>query len=237
MMPEKGFNLESNDKMVVPLPIQKTIDAPNWNYFYDARSLHDEDFMHISYSSTISMKRILLLYTIMTERSINVGKIILKKIYDCARKKTGSVYFPSLVTSLCLRAQVKAQANLKGLYVQGYITAHDLEMLVENVHELNPTKLSAPTELETDESLNKFETEANSVTETEEARFEEELNNPESIKEPKIFKPREEPNANEPVEPSVDPELTIPMPTSSNTVEKSKLSIMLNMMKFMHNQQ
>ncbi|KAH1107915.1 hypothetical protein J1N35_011683 [Gossypium stocksii] len=45
MMLEKGFNLESNNKMVVPLPIQKTIDALNWNYFCDARSLPEEELV------------------------------------------------------------------------------------------------------------------------------------------------------------------------------------------------
>ncbi|MFQ6666089.1 hypothetical protein Gotur_032584 [Gossypium turneri] len=93
--------------------------------------------MPISHSSTISMERMLLLYAILTEKSINVGKIILKEIHDCAKKKTGSAYFPSLITSLCLRARVKTQANLKGQYVQGCITTHDLERLVERVHELN----------------------------------------------------------------------------------------------------
>ncbi|MFQ6629083.1 hypothetical protein Gotur_006777 [Gossypium turneri] len=74
-------------------------------------------FIPISHSSTISMERMLLLYAILTEKSINVGKIILKKIHDCAKKKAGSAYFPSLITSLCLRARVKTQANLKGQYV------------------------------------------------------------------------------------------------------------------------
>ncbi|MFQ6657617.1 hypothetical protein Gotur_027222 [Gossypium turneri] len=46
--------------------------------------------MPISHSSTISMERMLLLYAILTEKSINVGKIILKEIHDCAKKKTGS---------------------------------------------------------------------------------------------------------------------------------------------------
>ncbi|KAH1046748.1 hypothetical protein J1N35_037532, partial [Gossypium stocksii] len=70
--------------------------------------------MPISHSSTISVERILLLYAIMIERSINTGKIIPKEIYDCARKKIESVYFPSLITSLSLRAKVKIKANLKG---------------------------------------------------------------------------------------------------------------------------
>ncbi|KAK5846029.1 hypothetical protein PVK06_002295 [Gossypium arboreum] len=192
-MPEMGFNLESSDKMVVPWPMQKTIDAFNWNYFYIARSFpevelvqefyanltmpdatevlvrkkeapltsnfisdlfnlpkveEDEyfgkmkninwdifqqelnNFMPISYGSTISMERILLLYVIMIERAINVGKIILKEIHDCARNKIRNVYFPSLITPLCLRAKDKTKANLKGPYVQGCITAHDLKSFV-----------------------------------------------------------------------------------------------------------
>ncbi|MFQ6652653.1 hypothetical protein Gotur_024413, partial [Gossypium turneri] len=112
--------------------------------------------MLISHSSTISMERMLLLYAILREKSINVGKIILKEIHDCAKKKTGSSYFPSLITSLCLRARVKTQANLKGQYVQGCITSHDLERLVERVHELNQGAQEEPTELETEKSTNKI---------------------------------------------------------------------------------
>ncbi|MFQ6654179.1 hypothetical protein Gotur_025266 [Gossypium turneri] len=84
------------------------------------------NFIPISHRSTISMERMLLLCAILTEKSINVGKIILKEIHDCAKKKAGSAYFPSLITSLCLRDRVKTQANLKGQYVQGCITSHDL---------------------------------------------------------------------------------------------------------------
>ncbi|MFQ6620961.1 hypothetical protein Gotur_001965, partial [Gossypium turneri] len=95
-----------------------------------------------------------LLYAISTEKSINVGKIILKEIHGCAKKKAGSAYFPSLITSLCLRARVKTQVNLKGQYVQWCITSHDLERLVENVHELNQSEQEEPTEPETEESTN-----------------------------------------------------------------------------------
>ncbi|MFQ6658978.1 hypothetical protein Gotur_028040 [Gossypium turneri] len=55
--------------------------AKVWFYFVC------HSFMPISHSSTISMERMLLLYAILTEKSINVGKIILKEIYDYARKK------------------------------------------------------------------------------------------------------------------------------------------------------
>ncbi|MFQ6629105.1 hypothetical protein Gotur_008332 [Gossypium turneri] len=108
--------------------------AKVWFYFVHY------SFMPISHSSTISMECMLLLYVILTEKSINVGKIILKEIHDCAKKNAGSAYFPSLITSLCLRDCVKIQTNLKGQYVQGCITSHDLERLVETVHDLNQGK-------------------------------------------------------------------------------------------------
>ncbi|MFQ6661331.1 hypothetical protein Gotur_029529 [Gossypium turneri] len=46
--------------------------------------------MPISHSSTISMEQMLLLYANLTEKSINIGKIILKEIQDCAKKKARS---------------------------------------------------------------------------------------------------------------------------------------------------
>ncbi|KAK5794035.1 hypothetical protein PVK06_035226 [Gossypium arboreum] len=100
----------------------------------------------------------LLLYTILTEKFINVGKIILKEIYDCAKKKTGSAYFPSLITSLCLRAHVQTQENLKGQYVHRCITSRDLERLIEKVHELNQGEQEEPTEPGTEELTNETET-------------------------------------------------------------------------------
>ncbi|KAB2045358.1 hypothetical protein ES319_D01G155800v1 [Gossypium barbadense] len=192
MMPEKDFNLKSNDLMVVPTPIRKKINALKWERFCDARSLLDDelvrefyaslttqdatevivrkknvpltsksindlfnlpdveedeyysmmnninrDFLQqvldvvtnlgsqwiirkyrshscprehlklvakvwfiLTHSSTISMERMLLLYAILTEKSINVGKIILKDTNDCAKNKEGSAYFLSLITSL-----------------------------------------------------------------------------------------------------------------------------------------
>ncbi|KAH1121710.1 hypothetical protein J1N35_004870 [Gossypium stocksii] len=159
----------------------------------------------------------------MKERYINVGKIILKEIDDYDRKKTGRDYFPSSITSLCLRAQVKTKANLNGPYVQGCIIAHDLERLMENVHELNPIEPSEPTEPKTDKSSNKSKTEANSVTETKVVESKEEPNEPESIKEPKVSEPRGEPNVNEPVKPSINLELTIPMPTSSKHCKEIRI--------------
>ncbi|KAH1073087.1 hypothetical protein J1N35_025415 [Gossypium stocksii] len=114
-------------------------------------------------------------------------------------------------------AQVKTKANLK-----------------ENVHDLNPIE---PTKPKSDDSSNKSKLKVDSVDEKEEICYEEEPNILESIKKLEASEPTEELNADEPVEPSVDLKLTIPMPTSSNTTKKSEFLIMMDMMKFMHNQQ
>ncbi|KAH1039729.1 hypothetical protein J1N35_041472 [Gossypium stocksii] len=45
MMLEKGFNLKSNDLMVVPVPIRKKINALKWEQFCDARSLPDDELV------------------------------------------------------------------------------------------------------------------------------------------------------------------------------------------------
>ncbi|MFQ6646092.1 hypothetical protein Gotur_020256 [Gossypium turneri] len=73
------------------------------------------------------MERMLLLSAILIEKSINVGKIILKEIRDCAKKKAGS-------------------------------------------------KQEEPIKPETEESTNKIETEADSVTDTEEEESDKEPN-------------------------------------------------------------
>ncbi|KAH1031664.1 hypothetical protein J1N35_043838 [Gossypium stocksii] len=172
----------------------------------------------------------------LDRKSINVGKIILKEIHDCAKKKTGSAYFPSLIPSFCLRARVKTLANLKGQYVQGCITNHDLERLVEKVHELNQREQEEPTKPNTKDSTNETETKANSVTETKEEESDKEpgcLGPVEGSANPKFrVEPKEET-----VKLSVEPEFTTPMLTFAITSKKSELSIMMDMCKFLHNQQ
>ncbi|KAK5835779.1 hypothetical protein PVK06_011486 [Gossypium arboreum] len=189
--------------------------------------------MPISHNSTISMERMLLLYAILTEKSINVGKIILKEIYDCAKKKIGSAYFLSLITSLCLRARVKTQTNLKGQYVQGCITSHDLEKLIEKVHELNQGEQEKPTKPNTEESTN--ETKIESVTATKEEESDKEPNSPKPIEGSENLKPRFEPEE-EPIKLCVEPEYKTPIPTFTSTSRKSELLMLMDMCKFMHNQ-
>ncbi|KAH1056262.1 hypothetical protein J1N35_034327 [Gossypium stocksii] len=50
MMLEKGFNLKSNDLMVVPVPIRKIINALKWERFCDACSLPDDELVREFYT-------------------------------------------------------------------------------------------------------------------------------------------------------------------------------------------
>ncbi|KAB2005058.1 hypothetical protein ES319_D11G243600v1 [Gossypium barbadense] len=51
MMPEKGFDLKSNDLMVVPIPIRKKINALKWEQFCNAHSLPDDELVREFYAS------------------------------------------------------------------------------------------------------------------------------------------------------------------------------------------
>ncbi|KAK5835786.1 hypothetical protein PVK06_011494 [Gossypium arboreum] len=154
----------------------------------------------------------------MCSTFVNEKKIIVNEIHDCAKKKSRSVYFPSLITSLCLRARVKTQANLKAQYVQGCITNHDLERLVEKVHEPNQCEQEGPTDPDTEKSTKEIKTEANLVTETEEEESDKEPNSPKPVEGSTTPEPEVEPQE-ETVKLGLEPESTTPMPTSAICVQ------------------
>ncbi|KAH1114897.1 hypothetical protein J1N35_008275, partial [Gossypium stocksii] len=76
----------------------------------------------------------------------------------------------------------------------------------------------------------------NSVTDTEEEESDKEPNSSKPIEGSTNSKPKVEPEE-ETIKLSVEPEFTTPMPTFASTSKKSELSIMIDMCKFMHNQQ
>lgn len=65
-----------------------------WYHFLKSRL---SPFTH---NSTILKERMLLLYSIMMGRNIDMGKIIFKEIHMCAQKNVGSLNFPSLIAAL-----------------------------------------------------------------------------------------------------------------------------------------
>ena len=60
---------------------------------------------------TINKERLILLHYILEGREVNVGKLVQREIYACAFKHKGCLFFPSLITNLCLRSEVDVTAN------------------------------------------------------------------------------------------------------------------------------
>ncbi|GMN64422.1 hypothetical protein TIFTF001_033501 [Ficus carica] len=71
-----------------------------WYHFLKTR------LMPSTHVQTVSKDRVLLLDSIISGRSINVGATISKELGVCATKKCGSLWFPTLITSLCVRSGV-----------------------------------------------------------------------------------------------------------------------------------
>ena len=62
--------------------------------------------MPTTHDTTVSQERVLLLYCLLAGLSINVGRLICRQITSCAKKKKGKLFFPSLITQLCIKAGV-----------------------------------------------------------------------------------------------------------------------------------
>ncbi|GMN22248.1 hypothetical protein TIFTF001_043484 [Ficus carica] len=62
--------------------------------------------MPSTHIQTVSKDRVLLLDSIISGRPIDVGKIIFQGLGACAANQCGSLWFPSLITSLCANSGV-----------------------------------------------------------------------------------------------------------------------------------
>ncbi|KAK5826165.1 hypothetical protein PVK06_021077 [Gossypium arboreum] len=71
------------------------------------------NLMPSSHGATISLERMVLLYSILTGKTIDVGKIILREIRNCAVKRSGPVHFPFTVTILYLKAEILANQRVE----------------------------------------------------------------------------------------------------------------------------
>ena len=56
---------------------------------------------------TVSKDRLVLLHCILENKKISIGNLIEKEIYVCAFKPKWCLFFPSLITELCLRSGVE----------------------------------------------------------------------------------------------------------------------------------
>ncbi|KAK5825303.1 hypothetical protein PVK06_020119 [Gossypium arboreum] len=236
MMLEKGFNLKSNDFMVVPMTIRKTINALKWERFCDARSLPDDELVRQFCASLTTQDATEVIVqkknVLLTSKSINdlsnlpdveedeyypmVNNInwdFLQQVLDVVTNPGSQWIIRKYGTYSCWRENLKPVAK---------------------VHELNQGEQEEPTEPDTEDSTN--ETEIESVTDTEEEESEKVPNSPKLVEGFENPEPRVEPEE-KPVKLSVEPEYATPMPTSTSTLRKLESSILMDMCEFMHNQQ
>ncbi|KAH1097334.1 hypothetical protein J1N35_014255 [Gossypium stocksii] len=72
-----------------------------------------------------------LLYSILTGKTIDVGKIILREMRNCAVRRSDPAHFPFVITILCLKAKILANIKKIG-YSQGTITDWDLHRVARD---------------------------------------------------------------------------------------------------------
>ncbi|GMN54708.1 hypothetical protein TIFTF001_023831 [Ficus carica] len=88
------WTVSTQGKLTVPRA-NLTPQCKVWYHFLKTR------LMPSTHIQTVSKDRVLLLDSIISGRPIDVGKIIFQGLGACAAKKCGSLWFPSLITSLC----------------------------------------------------------------------------------------------------------------------------------------
>ncbi|PON35554.1 hypothetical protein PanWU01x14_335450, partial [Parasponia andersonii] len=76
-----------------------------------------------THGKTVSKDRMLLLHSMLIGKSINVGRMIHSEIRACAARKTGALFFPSLITRLCRNARAPFLVNEEKLHNTGEIDA------------------------------------------------------------------------------------------------------------------
>ena len=80
-----------------------------------------------THDTTLLADRILLVYAIIMNLSIDVGKIVADEIVKCASKKVGRLFFPPLITMLCLEAVVpfgEEEEKLEVRNLMDYVETH-----------------------------------------------------------------------------------------------------------------
>ncbi|KAH1096943.1 hypothetical protein J1N35_013864, partial [Gossypium stocksii] len=97
------WTVSSQDYYTVERAFLKPI-GEMWYHFLKNR------LMPSTHNTIISKDRMLLLHSIIMRRRINIGRIIFREVYRCAKKNASSVNFPSLITALYRTARVPLNA-------------------------------------------------------------------------------------------------------------------------------
>ena len=106
MLCEEGAEWTQGKRGAMTFPRAFLKPGPKvWFHFLKFR------LMPSSHDHLINKERAILLYCIMEGRNFDVGKLIQKQIGVCARRNSGGLWFPSLITQLCAAHEVIIDAH------------------------------------------------------------------------------------------------------------------------------
>ena len=77
---------------------------------------------HVRHFSDINKDKAILLYCLVTGKSLDVGRFISSHIVQCYKHQSMSLFYPSLITTLCVAAGVQYGANEESLAPMAALT-------------------------------------------------------------------------------------------------------------------
>ncbi|GMN28073.1 hypothetical protein TIFTF001_044193 [Ficus carica] len=100
--------------------------------------------MPSSHDHLINKERAILLHCIMEGRNFDVGKLIQKQIGVCARRNSGGLWFPSLITQLCATHDVIIETHEPKEQPAAQITPMSLTRILQEDNEPEAAAPNAP---------------------------------------------------------------------------------------------
>ena len=120
------------DKPITLRSIGLTKECKAWYYFLGAR------LMPVRHFSDITRDRAVLLYSLVSEQSLDLGKFLSSNIMLCCKHSSMSLFYPSLITALCVAAGVEYGPNEEFLAPMAAITDTKVTAM-KGVDRLEPT--------------------------------------------------------------------------------------------------
>ena len=128
-----GNAWKMTDGKLVTFPgIVLTRECKAWYYFLGAW------LMPVRHFSDITKERVVLLYAIVTEKSIDLGKCLSSHIIQCTKHSTMCPFYPSLITAICVANGVQYGPNEEFLAPMFAITNDKVQVMTGSDNRLGP---------------------------------------------------------------------------------------------------
>ncbi len=121
----------TDDRPVTFKSLGLTRECKAWYYFLGAR------LMPVRHFSDITKEKAVLLYCLVTGKSLDVGKFMSSHIVQCYKHQTMSLFYPSLITALCVAAGVQFGAEDESLAPMAALTDNKIYGM-KSVDRINP---------------------------------------------------------------------------------------------------